>query len=69
LSTIKKWNAPPGQTTTPVPTAIDGSGKKTVSVGWLTLRTNRLFSDAVVRAPGRRRARGPHLAPDPATPG
>src|SRR5947209_18161097 len=33
------WNAPPGQTTTAVPVARDGSGRKAVSVGCVTLRT------------------------------
>src|SRR5437899_1374193 len=44
LSTIRKWKAPPGHTMTPVPAALAALVWKTVSVGWLTLRTSRLFS-------------------------
>jgi hypothetical protein len=41
LSIASARNAPPGAMTTAVPVAIAGSGRKTVSVGSLTLATTR----------------------------
>ena len=47
LSHDRKRNPPPGQMTTAAPVAAEGSGRKAVRVGVVTLRTIALWSQSL----------------------